>query len=337
MVGNKRKYPKWGDFIKKRRIEKFRSAREFCAQNDVGISYPQYSRYEAGEQLPNLEQALKLFRLLDVAVLEGLLEWSRAQVADDGAYAEISDFLDQVRSGSEDFSEEAAKNLLQERADSGEPLTRRSASDFYKEASISLDDVIVLNRSHLKLLKSDPLYRDLFTYIYAYAPDWIPVEELAAGFPYPVEKVSAFLEKLADLGVILFRDGQARSSKKNCYFPDDEDFFELRNLNITHNVSQIIEKVTHDDLREGRAYRSLVTRELSPRQVQAVISGIDELIAQVVGLSGRSQGGGIHSLCIALGERFKRTRVAARPGLKTGSPSPQERSGRGVAGDPEMG
>src|SRR6476661_2541186 len=98
----KRRYESWGDFLKKRREERYRSAREFCSKVKVGISYPQYSRYEAGDQLPNLEQALELCRLLGVPALEGLMEWNRAQMAGDVAQAALRDIellLERIRVG----------------------------------------------------------------------------------------------------------------------------------------------------------------------------------------------------------------------------------------------
>ncbi|OFZ69939.1 MAG: hypothetical protein A3K03_06785, partial [Bdellovibrionales bacterium RIFOXYD1_FULL_44_7] len=93
-----RKYESWGNFLKKNREGHFRSAREFCARVKIGISYPQYSRYEAGEQLPNLEQALQLCKLLDIPLLEGLLEWCRAQVSESNHREEVNSLIDQIHS-----------------------------------------------------------------------------------------------------------------------------------------------------------------------------------------------------------------------------------------------
>ena len=74
------RYSCWGEFLKSKRRTHFRSARDFCAQKQIGISYPQYSRYEAGHQLPSLLQAMEMFRHLDVTPAEGMLEWCRAQL-----------------------------------------------------------------------------------------------------------------------------------------------------------------------------------------------------------------------------------------------------------------
>ena len=74
------RYSCWGEFLKSKRRMRFRSARDFCAQKQIGISYPQYSRYEAGHQLPPLLQAMEMFRHLDITPAEGMLEWCRAQL-----------------------------------------------------------------------------------------------------------------------------------------------------------------------------------------------------------------------------------------------------------------
>jgi transcriptional regulator with XRE-family HTH domain len=79
-MGNKGKYPGWGNFLKLRREARFKSAREFCRMSELGISYPQYSRYEAGDQLPTLDSALSIGAILGIAPLETTIEWTLAQL-----------------------------------------------------------------------------------------------------------------------------------------------------------------------------------------------------------------------------------------------------------------
>ena len=131
----KGKYLSWGNFLKTRREIRFKSAREFCSQVPIGISYPQYSRYEAGDQLPSLEQSLSMGAILGVPSMETLLEWSVAQVPAQDAItrAELSRFLEEVR----------GKNP------SAWPTK-------VAERTVPLDDVIVFNRSHLRVFSSDP-------------------------------------------------------------------------------------------------------------------------------------------------------------------------------------
>jgi transcriptional regulator with XRE-family HTH domain len=297
----RRKYETWGDFLKKRREAKFRSAREFCTKVSVGISYPQYSRYEAGDQLPNLEQALELCRLLEIAPLEGLLEWNRAQIFGHPSKEDIEAILGRFREhGIEAVTSGALpppKGLIPASSTSG--AAGKSPSGLFTNASISPDDVIVFNRSHLRLFSSDPAYRDIFTYVNSYAPEWISAQEVSQALGVSLERIEEMLEKLSDLGVILLAGGRCRATKKNFYFPDDEDFFDLRNLNL----------------------RGLLTRELTDEQLEQVISKIEEVMGSIIDMPETVNPDKIYSICILLGERFTRPQQASmEEGLRRGLP-----------------
>src|SRR5687767_453634 len=148
---SKRKYPSWGDFLKTQRSRRYRSAREFCSKVDVGISYPQYSRYEAGEQLPNLDQALRLCRLLGITPLEGTLEWCLAQIGEAETAAEFSKFLGQIRPGA---SAPAAPAAGPEAILKSDGQADKSSVPLFGRDS-ELNDVFTFNRVHKKLFESD--------------------------------------------------------------------------------------------------------------------------------------------------------------------------------------
>ncbi len=309
----KRKYQSWGEFLKKRREGHYRSAREFCARATVGISYPQYSRYEAGDQLPNLEQALHLCQLLEVPMLEGLMEWCRAQMSDATARGEVELLLDKVRAnGGSSPVLQGGKTAASQTAAAG-TSSNVAGIGVFTAATINLDDVIVFNRSHLRLFSSDPLYRDIFTYINSYAPEWISVAEIGAALGVPLGKMETMVEQLSDLGVVLLAGERCRATKRNFYFPDDPDFFPLRNMNLTHNTASIMRRLKHEDLLSRRAYRGLVTRELTNDQLDRVVSRIDGLVSDVVAMPETPNPERIYSLCLLLGERFERPAQYARP------------------------
>lgn len=270
----------------------FRSAREFCAQLKVGISYPQYSRYETGEQLPNLDHALEICRLLKVPALEGLLQWNRAQVTD----PELLRSIERLLGRSNDAREEPA----------APPRT----------PGVPLDDVIVFNRSHLKLFRSDPAYRDVFTYVNSFSPEAIPLSEISGALGLAPAKLASMVRKLADHGVIDIVKGapkdseeRCRATKSNFYFPDDEDFFELRNSNLSRNVDAILAKLSYQDVTTRKAYRGLITRELTALQLAKVIEDLEKLSGEVVELPETSRPDRIYSLCVLLGERYSRKRL----------------------------
>lgn len=295
-MGNKGKYLGWGNFLKTRREARFRSARELCTQVSLGISYPQYSRYEAGEQLPSLEQALSIGAILGITPLETLLEWSQAQVPahDLPTRGSVSKLLDEVRGTSPAASVSAWSSRTTER-------------------TVPLDDVIVFNRSHLRVFASDPAYRDIFTYVNSFGPDWIESSEIAQALGLSRARAGKMLDQLSELGVIVLMDGKCRASKRNFYFPDDEDFFELRNINLNHNAGQIMNRLSYEDLMSRKAYRGLITRELTAEQVSQLLAGVDQLLGSLVAMPETPEPRTIYSLCVLFGERFSRAEGIGNP------------------------
>jgi hypothetical protein len=158
----------------------------------------------------------------------------------------------------------------------------------------------------LSLFSSDPLYRDVFTYINSFTPEWITAGEISRALDVPHKKMNEMLDRLSDLGVVLLAGGKCRVSKRNFYFPDDTDFFELRNQNIIHNMSSILKRLNHRDLVARQAFRGLVTRELTSEQLGFIINKIEELINGMVGMPEIECPERIYSFCVLIGERFAR-------------------------------
>lgn len=315
MSATGRKYPTWGDFLKKKRAQLYRSAREFCSKVEVGISYPQYSRYEAGDQLPNLDQALKLCRLLQIPIQEGLLEWSRAQISEEELRSEVTAFLDQVRSrkaGAVAESSSASRDAQSLFDEAGSPMSEAARSHGIFSAKSGLDQVMVFNRAHMKLFQSDKTYRDIFTYVNSFSPEWISSEEIAKAVGQNEEKVEPMLQDLSDLGVLLLAGGKCRASKRVFYYPDDPDFFDLRNENIRYNSDAVLERISHEDLKNRKAYRGLVTRELTEEQLDQVISAIERIVDRVLSLPESKNPDRIYSMGVLLGERFCRSEVVGK-------------------------
>lgn len=287
---SKGKYIRWGNFLKKQREIRFKSARELCGQVSLGVSYPQYSRYESGDQLPSLEQALSMGAILGIASIEVMLKWSLAQIPPQDS-----------------LTRSAVNQLLDEaRRPGGTSESALSARSGGGSSAVHLDDVIVFNRSHLQIFKSDPAYRDIFTYINSFGPDWISLSEISNALGLNLRRTEEMLTQLSELGVIVMREGQCRASKRNFYFPDDEDFFELRNINMAHNSKRIMDQLSYGDLQARKAYRGLITRELTEEQVALLLAGVEQLLGQVIALPETRQPRTIYSLCVLFGERFSR-------------------------------
>jgi hypothetical protein len=175
--------------------------------------------------------------------------------------------------------------------------------------------VIVFNRSHLRLFASDPLYRDIFTYINSFAPDWIANEEIAEALGIEPARARSMIAQLADLGVIVCAAGRSRAAKRNFYYPDDLDFFALRNENFLRNAERVLKRLSHEELEGRRAYRGLITRELTAEQMDELVARADDLIRAVASLPESDRPERIYSLCVLAGESFR------RPAVREGVPA----------------
>jgi transcriptional regulator with XRE-family HTH domain/DNA-binding MarR family transcriptional regulator len=312
-MGIKGKYPSWGNFLKSRRETRFKSARELCRLMSVGISYPQYSRYEAGDQLPSLEQALSIGEILGVPPIETTIEWTVAQLpaSQELTQGELTRMLDGRRGGG------------------AKPATApQSSHEKRLGQGLALDDVIVFNRSHLKVFGSDPAYRDVFTYVNSFGPDWIESEEIARALGLDSARVAALIEQLSELGVIHASEGKCRSTKRVLYYPDDEDFFTLRNFNFRHNAERILESLSHRDVASRKAYRGLVTRELTAEQAARLMASLEQVLSQAVAMPETPEARSVYSLCVLFGERFAKAEAAMaaegafQPGLARSATAP---------------
>jgi hypothetical protein len=164
----------------------------------------------------------------------------------------------------------------------------------------------------------------VFTYINAFGGGWIGADEIASALGLDLRRVEAMLDQLSDLGVIYIQEGRCRSAKRILYFPDDEDFFELRNFNFRHNAERILADLSHRDVVDRKAFRGLVTRELTQAQAAQLMSGIEQVLSQAVAMPESADAREVYSLCVLFGERFARA-----PGAEVGQGS-QAVSGPGL-------
>ena len=278
----KPKYSRFSTFLRFKREEKYRSARDFCARVKIDVSYPQYSRYETGEQLPSLSQALAIGNALEIRTLETLLEWNLAQVEDSDASKQVAGLLAQVKSGAGVTSGPEAN-----------------------APAVPLDEVIVFNRSHRELFLKDPAYRDIFTFVNAFAsPRSTNAKEISESLDIPRKKLTPMMENLVNLGVVLQEGDQYLAAKRNFYFPDDQDFFELRHLNMKHNLDCLLNSIQLKDLTHRRAFRNLITRELTSAQAVWAAHQMEALLGKIVDLPEDPTAKTIYSVCVVFGERF---------------------------------
>jgi hypothetical protein len=169
-----------------------------------------------------------------------------------------------------------------------------------------LDKTLVFNQSHLKVFSADPMYRDLFTYINSFYPELISMTELATAFQVPLDQIRKKVLLLEEMGVVSIQNENCKVTKSLLYFPDDPEFFELRNKNISYNFNALLEKLQHVDTVSRKAFRGLYSRELSAEQVELLILKLEEVANQVMGFPVTSHAQSVYSLCLLLGVRFSR-------------------------------
>jgi hypothetical protein len=185
-------------------------------------------------------------------------------------------------------------------------------------SSLSLDHVIVFNRSHLDVFQSNPLYRDIFTYINSFAPEAIEIQELARAMDVTVDAIRPLLAKLKDIGVVMESGNKYRAAKQSFYFPDDQDFFALRNDNFRRNADAILNRMRYEDIRERQAFRGLITRELTQDQAVQITEELDRVIAKMTLLPETQNPDRVFSLCLLMGERYRRALPGSIAGIGTG-------------------
>jgi hypothetical protein len=175
---HKGKYQSWGVFLKTRREKHFRSAREFCTRSALGISYPQYSRYEAGDQIPSLAQALALGERLQVPIADTVIEWCRAQLP-----------------SHEKLAQEIMGQLLVLACSAG----LSSAEKPTHEA----------NGGRFRALCHH--YRGVFNFVHSFGSSGVPMAEVPGACGLEMERTEQMLGHLAELGVIHVEHGHCRS------------------------------------------------------------------------------------------------------------------------------
>lgn len=279
MIENERQYSLFAQVLRQHRSIKYRSARAFLSTSNLDLSYPQYSRYESGDQLPTLPQAMAIFKLLGVALQEWLLLWCQAQVEG----KENRDAIEALKVG----QKASSSNVTSDR----QPVS-------------NIDRALVFNRAHLQLFQSDLRYRDIFTYVNACAPIPVGLNEVTRALGISREEADLMCRKLGESGVILYEEGELKVGKQLFYFPDDEDFFQLRNSNVIHNVQSVLSRVSFPDLRTRRAFRTVATRELSKDQAAEVTWALERLAHQMLGMPEVEDASDIYSMSLVFGPRF---------------------------------
>ena len=228
-----------------------------------GVSYPQYSRYEAGEQLP--KPSLRRF--------PSVRRWESRSLRRpwNGIWPRWREPRVRPRVKLRHFWGRFGPTALRLRARSRFPF--RSMRSSFSIAAIAI-------------------FFSRIRRIAIFSPTSTHFMRLRKSPPKKFQRPSRFLrrnsigmlENLIELGVIHKHGKRFAAAKSNFYFPDDTDFFELRQQNVRHNLEKVLDQITYSDLQEKRALRGLLTRELTPSQLGWVMGQIEGLLGRIVEL-----------------------------------------------------
>ena len=273
------------------------SARAFTLQKSLPLSYAQYTRLESGRQFPTLEVALQLAPALQVSALEMAMTWLQCR-------AQLSDLADSMLSEELQAMEPVLRAQLQWRGRT-QTLMRGRADP----AAVADPYVFSGQQEELRArLSQDPWIRDVFVYVNSNYPDWIQEQELADVLGISVADLTLRTALLAREGVLQSAGGRLRAKRRTYYFPDTEAFFQARNLNFSHNVSRILPTLSFGELAARRAFRSVISRVLTGDQLAQVIGRLEQLLQEMSEYPDPKEPGAIFSLCILMGERFRKPR-----------------------------
>jgi transcriptional regulator with XRE-family HTH domain len=323
MKMEQRTYRNWGQWLKRKRETKFRSAREFCTHIDLGISYPQYSRYESGDQLPSANQLVAICRAVETDPVEALMEWCLSQIEDQEIWVQFGQALPWVaalRRGEtvcpKPSSEEKDESKNRPSDAELEARAREEARATTKAESELLGMTLVFGKVHRELFESDPRYRDVFTYVNAYDGAGVSMDDLSRDLGIETAHAFRMAETLARLGVLVVERGVGktlyRASKKFFYFPDDEEFFDLRNKNFRHNIEGVLGGKKYAEFVKSGCMRDLLTRELTEEQYKKVRDAAEHWLVEASQMDEDPSAKTIYSIGLFMGPRFKKTAVEAK-------------------------
>lgn len=332
MKMDQRPYRNWGAWLKRKRELKYRSAREFCAHFSLKISYPQYSRYESGDQLPSAAQLVALCSTLGVEPVAALLEWCQAQVDDADVWEKIGALIPLVgplqRGEAVSFkapeipvevappsSQEGFQEFKQvvDQSEQARARALEEAKQLTKAESALLGVTLVFGRIHRDLFESDPRYRDVFTYVNACPESGVTTDDLVRDLSLDLATSFRMAENLVRLGVLAVDRGSGRTvykaSKKFFYFPDDEEFFDLRNKNLRHNLESVLSAKSFSEFQSKRGMRNLLTREWTEAQYQKIVESAEHWLVEASQMDEDSSADTIYSVGVFMGPRFKKSKI----------------------------
>lgn len=195
----------FSELVKKHRVAKYSTAKEFYYAAGLNCSYFYYSKVESGT-VPTIDLTLEIINKLDINIRNGLFSWARSQMPTKDTQAIFAELEDTPSRSDEQMS--VARSL-------------------------------VVNRNQAELLKKDPIYWELILIISShYKIKRFTASQLAKEFNLTLQKIEFYLKNLYDFALI-DKEKDKYFSKEWVFIPDSEEFESLRDSNFRRAFEQL--------------------------------------------------------------------------------------------------
>ncbi len=238
------------EMVRQRRLEKYKSAKEFYRIKSVTCTYAYYSKVESGS-LPDIALVLELIDKLELNIRKALYAWTRDQMPSTELKAHFAEL------------------------DDGPSLSTEQQS---------LDRSLVINRMQAGMLLKNGVYWELMMYFSSHFGKKIPhIKEISKLFCMSAEKMQKMCEELYTFGLLDKNTHGNFVSKEWIFVPYDEEFKPLRDLNFKRAFEQFRKS------EENNQFRTTVTTLLTPRHQAVIESKVYALTNYIIDLSEKEQ------------------------------------------------
>lgn len=228
----------------------FKSPRSFHKEAGIECSYYHYLKIEGGEKVSSAEIALQIIEALDIDRYKGLTLWMRDQLPDN------------------------KKDVF--------PLVERKKEehDLHSISRPSQASTTV-NRMQLGLLKKDPIYWDLLTYLNAYShvEPRRTINNLSKEFTSTIATMRKILDEMYEWGLI------DRNDDKTLYtagewvnVPYTEEFKSFRDKNLKLAFKRFWKSPVE------KSFRTTHTRTLTKSQRDLFMNYVTEMLHRITAI-----------------------------------------------------
>lgn len=242
----------FGNYILTKRREIFKNPKRFFEASHLTCSYVSYLRVERGETLPSFSLAINILEALKADVKIGIHALIRDHIPDD-----------RYRAIFKDFSLLPCKESLQ----SG--------------------DALVVNRMQADLLRKDPIYWDILTFLNAHSLERPSIERVSSDLGISVDQTATYLSDLYSYGLVDLDDRTGFYRAKDKVFVPFE-FADIRDRSLKRSLDRFFRATPTE------RFRTVHTRCATPSQREEIVAKIEAFLDRIADIP--DEGGETYSI-----------------------------------------